>query len=171
MSEVLAVYGMCVLCCARLPRRRWGMVGRPSAVVLRVEVCGCRPVCEECVIAVGGWLQRHPCLLCGASCGRVGCSPLVLPRQPWADDEEPGGLPPLPQWQRFLRSAGCGDGAHRLVVPVGVEPGYGVGREHKVYEFEEDSEGEYGDSADGESGSGSGSSSESEGESVSEFGG
>ena len=138
-------------------------------MVLRVEACGCRPVCEACVVAVGGWLQRHPCLLCGASCGRVGCEPLVLPRQPWASDEEQGGLPPLPQWQRFLRSAGCGDGVHRFCAPAGIEPGFGVGRERKVYESEEDSDGEYVDSADNESGGES--SSEGEAESVSERGG
>ena len=91
-----------------------------------VAGCGCRPVCVSCLSAVGGWLERLPCLLCGDVCGAAGCSPLVAPRQPLAPGEPGGSVPPALQWLRPLRSGACGDARHPFAdVPEGVVAGFG----------------------------------------------
>ena len=92
--------------------------------LLEVSGCRCRPVCAACFALVGGFLERAPCLLCGLSCGQAGCSPLVVPGQPFAEGE-PFGCPQL-QWLRSLSSLSCGAAVHHYAnVAPGVVPGFG----------------------------------------------
>ena len=99
--------------------------GPAPPLLLGVSGCGCRPVCAACYAAVGGFLERAPCLLCGFSCGLPGCSPLVVPGQPFAPGE-PFGCPQL-QWLRSLESLACSAAVHRYAnVAPGVVGGFGA---------------------------------------------
>ena len=110
----------------RIPWPGFRTVRDPVApLLLRVSGCGCRPVCAACYAAVGGLLEQAPCLLCGLSCGLPGCSPLVVPGQPFAPGE-PFGCPQL-QWLRSLESLSCSAAVHRYAnVAPGVVGGFGA---------------------------------------------
>ena len=127
MGTTCTAMRKCMVCDGpgRIPWHGFRRMGDPPPPpLLEVSGCHCRLVCAACYAAVGGFLERAPCLLCGLACGAPGCSPLVRPGQPRAPGEE-AGTPQL-QWLRPLASVACGAAVHAYAnVASGVGGGFG----------------------------------------------